>query len=306
VLTDAAGEENDTAVQDVSELKLANKDLRRLGQAAVNSWEWWMDQWRRADEKEDWKKAGIAIRKAKGSPSAVAHALAEFIGGDRIKRLEMVERLFRGGYHQTAGKASEFPDSLRDIRAEYEEVTDEGLVKKLYAIEKKEGTAAVTKEGIRLLAIVDRILPRVQACKDFDNLATKTEMLSELNKYRTMLNQGNQRGAGNLKPEDDPKVLAEEGDKLLKLCYAYGGEQAILVGKLDNQDAITVSERSDGKKLIKQLEALQDRWWNEYRGLKDNYAKRKLVVPDPPYAFLVPQIKPNEALVAEYEKKFVR
>jgi hypothetical protein len=308
VLTDAAGgEEDDTAIQDVSGLKLANKDLQRIGKVAVNSMPAWMGMTRRWQEKEDWKKAGLAIRKAKGAPSAVAHELAEFIGGDRVERLETVRLMVRGGYHSTIGKAFEFPDSLRDIRADYDLVTDPGLTKKLYALEKKEGTAAVTKEGVRLLGIVDRIMPRVQACKDFDNLATKTEMLSELNLCRTMLNQGNQRGAGNLKPEDDPKVLAEEGDRLMKLCNAYGVEQEKLIRQLNNlpdRDESNSSDRKKGRGLIKQLEDLHHRWWSEFYRLKDNYSKRKLVLVDPPFVLGVPQHHPTESLVANYEKKF--
>jgi hypothetical protein len=313
-LTDAAGGEEDTAVQDVKKLKLANKDLRRIGQVAVNSmpaaargWDnAWMSVIRRWQEKEDWKKAGFAIAKAKGSPSAVAHALAEFIGNDRTDRLETVQLMVRGGYHQTGGKASEFPDSLSDIRTDYDLVTDDGLPDKMNTLANQQGDPAAAKECVRLLAIVDRILPRVQACKDFDNIATKTEMLSELQQCRTMLNRGVQGYGGNLKPQDDPKVLAEEGDRLMKLCNAYGVEQEKLVDKLNDQDAVTVSERADGKKLIKQLEDLQYRWWNDYHRLKDNYAKRKLLLPEFPYVRGIPQIKPTEELVAKYENKFVR
>ena len=72
-----------------------------------------------------------------------------------------------------------------------------------------------------------------------------------------MLNRGVEGYGGKLKPEDDPKVLADEGDRLMKLCNAYGVEQERLVDKLDDQDAFTVSERADGKKLIKQLEDMQ-------------------------------------------------
>ena len=40
--------------------------------------------------------------------------------------------------------------------------------------------------------------------------------------------------------------------------------------------------------------------------LKDNYDKRKLVLPMFPYTPGVPQIQPTEELVATFEKKFVR
>jgi hypothetical protein len=92
----------------------------------------------------------------------------------------------------------------------------------------------------------------------------------------------------------------------MKLCNSYGVEQEHLVDKLNDQDAYTVSERADGKKLIKQLEDMHYRWWNEFYRLKDNYAKRKISLPEFPYSRGIPQIKPTEALVATYEKKFVR
>ncbi len=302
----AGGEEDDTATQDVSGLTLANKDLRRIGKVAVNSLPAWMGMTRRWQENDDWKKAGLAIARAKGSPGVVAHALAEFIGGDRTERLKTVEQMVRGGYHQTGGKAFEFPDSLRDIRADYDLVSDDKLPDRMNTLANKQGDAAAAKECQRLLAIVDRIQPRVSACKDFSNLATKTEMLSELTKCRTMLNRGVEGFGGKLKPEDDPKVLAAEGERLLKLCNAYGVEQERLVAKMNDQDAVTVSERADGKKLIKQLEDLQNRWWGDFYRLQDNYGKRKLVIPQVPFYPGVAQIKPTESLVGMYEKKFVR
>ena len=69
---------------------------------------------------------------------------------------------------------------------------------------------------------------------------------------------------------------------------------------MQNQDAYTVSERADGKRLIKQLEDMQYRWRGDWFRLKDNYAKRKLPFPD------MPHIRPQEELVATFEKKFVR
>jgi hypothetical protein len=302
-LTDAAGgDEDDNAVQDVKTLKLSNKELRRLG--ATKQKDTWMGMTRRWQEKEDWLKAFVAIRKANGAPSAVAHALAEFIGNDRVERLETVRQIFRGG-HRRMGKASEFPDSLRDIRADYDLVTSDGVLKKLNDISKKDGAAAASQEGEKLLAIVDRLLARVQACKDFDSNATKTEMLSELNLRRTVLNQGNLVGRGVVKPEDDPKVLADEGTRLMKLCYAYGVEQERLVAKLEDQDAITSTEKREGRALIRQLEDLHYRWQSEVFRLQENYQKQKLPMPQtPPFNRYTPQLRPHYPLVETYEKKF--
>ena len=116
--------------------------------------------------------------------AASAATIAAYLPRDRVERLETVRLMVRGGYRQTGGQAFEFPDSLLDIRADYEMLTDKGLLEKLNTLAEKEGAAAATKEGVRLLAIIDRILPRIQASKDFDNPATKTEMLGRLNLFR--------------------------------------------------------------------------------------------------------------------------
>jgi len=300
-----SGEDEDDVPQDVAGVKLTNKDLRRIGKFAANKGSW-MGQKRRWQDEEDWAKARSAIVAGKGAPGAVSHALAEFIGTGAVERKNTVMLLVRGGYHSTMGKAFEFPDSLGDIRADYDLLSDDALPKKMDTYANKKGNAAAAKECQRLLAIVDRIQPRIQACKEFDNLATKTEMLSQMRDSRGRLNEAVQGYSGKLKPEDDPQVLADDGNQLMKLCNAYGVEQEKLVDLMSDQDAVTVSERADGKKLIKQLEDMQHRWWNDFYRLKDNYAKRKLALPEFPYVKGMPQFKPTEALVATFEKKFVR
>jgi hypothetical protein len=289
----------------VSGLTFGNADLKRLGESACRSLDAWNDWCSNPRDKPDWKAAGIAIVQGKGAPGVVNHALARFLGGD-IDRMRFVESLLRGGWNRRGGKAFEFPNSLKDIRADYELVSDDNLPNTVEAFAKKNGYPAASKECARLLAIVDRIQPRIDACTEFANKATKMEMLSELRVCRKMLSDGVQGYAGALKSEDDPKVLAAEGDRLMKLCNSYGVEQERLVDKLNDQDAYTDSERAEGKKLIKQLEDLQYRWRSEFMRLQENYKKRKISLPEFPYSRGMPQIKPTEALVATYEKKFVR
>ena len=289
----------------VSGLTFSNSDLKRLGQSACNSLDAWNGWCPSPRDKSDWKAAGLTIKQAKGAPGVVNQALAKFMGGD-IDRMRFVESLLRGGWNQRGGKAFEFPNSLKDLRADYELVSDDNLPNVVGAFAKKNGNPAASKECERLLAIVDRIQPRIQACQDFNNSATKMEMVSELAACRKMLADGVKGYAGTPRAQDDPKALAAEGDRLMKLCNGYGVEQERLVGKLDDQDAYTVAERAAGKKLIKQLEDLQYRWTSEYMRLQDNYVKRKITLPVFPYARGIPQIKPTEALVATYEKKFVR
>lgn len=298
-VTDAAGgEEDDTTTHDVSGITLSNKDLKRLGGIACRSMGAWMNVPRRSDEKADWKKAGQAIAQAKAKPSVVAEQLARFVGGDWLERMKTLELFIRGGYHQTAGKRFEFPDSLRNVRDDYNLVTDDGLDGRMNAFANKKGNPAAAEECKRLLAIGDKIEPKIQACNEFANQATKMEMLKDLHESRSMLARGIKGYGGDLKADIDPKILAAEGERLMTLCTTYYGEQMQLVNKMQSQDAYTVSERTDGLRLIKQLEDMQYRWRGDWFRLKDNYAKRKLPFLD------MPHIKPQEELVATFEKKF--
>jgi hypothetical protein len=295
----AGGEEEDNATHDVSGLKLTTADLKKLGGVACRSHESWMGACRRYQENEDWSKAGKAIARAKGAAATVAAEVARFIGGD-VSRRQMVEQYIRGGYHQTTGHAFEFPDSLGDIRNDYDVVTDDHLDRKMNAFANHKGDAAAAEECKRLLAVADRLYGRVSGCNEFDNIATKMEMLQELTSSRNMLNAGIKGFGGDLKADTDPKVLADEAERLIKLCNQYFFDQTRLVRELASADAITVSERVDGRKLTKQLEDLQYRWTSDYMRLEQNYAKRKL----PPVN--MPSLQPDKSLVELYDKKFGR
>ena len=302
VLTQAAGggEEPDTATHDVEGLKMTVAELKKIGGACCRSWDWWKEQTRNPKEHQDWYEAGNAIRKAKGAPGAVAEALARFIGGDASDRRQTVQFLIRGGYHQVGGHAFEFPDSLRDIQDDYDTITDDHLDRKMNAFANHNGDPAAAAECKRLVAIADRIAGRIAACSDFDNKGTKAEMLQGVNNARSMLFQGIKGFGGDLKVAQDPKVLAEEGDRLIKLCIQYFADQMTLVMELNSQPTMRVSERVDGRKLCKQLEDLQYRWTSDYMRLEDNYRARKL----PPAN--VPVQRPDPKLLEAYDKKFGR
>ncbi|MEO5883816.1 MAG: hypothetical protein ABIQ06_15470 [Caldimonas sp.] len=294
----AGGDDDDSATHDVSGIILTNKDLRRLGGVASRSALAWMGVLRRVDEKQDWLKAGIAIKKAGARPSVVAEQLARFVGGDRVERMKTVELFIRGGYQQTTGKAFEFPDSLREVQDDYNLVTDDGLADNMNAYATQNGAPAAAEECQRLVTVVDRVHARIQPCKEFNNNATKMEMLQQLVLNRVMLVRGIKGYGGDLQANNDPRIIAEYGDRLMKQCNDYFTEQTRLTKKMQNQETWTVSDRSAGRRLIKQLEDLHHRWWDDWARLRDNYMERKLTLPD------LPSIKPQEELVATFEKKF--
>ena len=174
----------------------------------------------------------------------VAEELARFVGGDRVERLKTLELFIRGGYQQTTGKAFEFPDSLRDVQDEYNLVTDDGLADNMNAYANQNGDPAAAEECQRLVTVVDRIHARIQACKEFNNNATKMEMLQQLVLNRVMLVRGVKGYGGDLQANNDPKIMAEYGDRLMRQCNDYFTEQTRLTKKMQNQETWTVSDRS--------------------------------------------------------------
>ena len=300
-LTSAAGgEEDDNATHDVSGLTLTTKDLKRLGGVACRSLPAWMGACRRYQENDDWRAAGIAIAKAKGAAAAVAEQVARFIGGDEVERRKTVDLFIRGGHNPVKmGKAFEFPDALHDLQADYDMVTADALPDTLNALANKSAAKAVD-ECKRLAAIADTLEGKIRACNDFQNKATKVEMLQRLERRRQQLVEGVKGYAGDKHPENDPKLLKEKSERLIKQCATFNAEQMRLQGELaellDGDKRFLVRDRGEARELIRQLEQLQQRWFGDFWTLKDTMAK--LGVPNYAPAMLMP----NESILQFYEK----
>lgn len=297
-LTSAAGgEEDDSTTHDVAGLTLTTGDLKKLGSVACHSIPAFVGAARRWQEKDDLKDAAIAIKNAKGTPGVVAEQLARFIGGG-LKRKETIEMWVRGGYHSQMGHAYEFPDELHDIADDYNEVVDDKLPERMDIMANKKGNDAAAEECKRLAVIADRIEPKLAKCDDFDNEATKGEMLSRLSRRRQLLAEAI-KGYGGLgdKADKDVKVLEDKCNRLMKLCGEYYGQQMKIQGQLYDSDTITVSERIAVRKLIKKLEDLQFRWQQDHDLMEALFEKRKVPLP------IMPMLKPDKSIVTLFEKK---
>jgi hypothetical protein len=216
-----------------------------------------------------------------------------------------VQNIARGG-RRNMGKAYEFPDRLRGIRDDYDTVTDDALPKKMHALAKKKGEPAAAEECRRLLVIADRIYPQIVSCDDFSSRDVKTEMMKEVTGCRAMINRGILSYSGK-NPADDPNVLIEEGGKLFMLCQRFGAEEVALVAQMeeieDDPKRIKIDEKYAGRKLLRQLEAMHQRWRPSFDQLRENYAKRKM----PPLPETLDgklPLAPRSHLVAKYEKRF--
>lgn len=296
--TATGGKEDESTPHDVEGLTLTTGDLRKIGGVACRSLPAWNGAPRRWQENEDWAKAGIAIKRANGDPAVVAEQLARFIGGDRTDRMNMVEMWVRGGYHSTIGHAFEFPDSLSDMQADYNEIVSDALPKQMNKLRVEKGNPAAAEECRRLAAVAAKIEPRLRKCDDFKNEQTKTEMLSRLTSCQAMLTEAI-AGFGGLgkKALVDPKVLEDKCNRLTQLCQAYYHEQIKIAQELDDADLRSLSDRIDARKLIKKIEDMHLRWWDDYHLLQDAYEKRGVKMPDQVW------LRPGEKLVAFYENK---
>ena len=296
----AGGEEDDSATHDVSGLTLTTKDLKRLGGVACRSLPAWMGACRRWQENDDWRAAGVAIAKAKGAAAAVAEQVARFIGGDEVERRKTVDLFIRGGHNPVKmGKGFEFPDALRALQADYDMVTADSLPDTLDAMANKSAPKAV-EECKRLAAIADSLEGKIRACNDFDNKATKVEMLQRLERRRQQLVEGVKGYAGQSHPENDPKLLNEKRERLIKQCATFNAEQmrlqSELAGLLGSDKYFLGVDRGQAGEWIRQLEQLQQRWFGDFWMLKDTMAK--LGVPN----FAPAMLMPNEAILQFYEK----
>ena len=95
-------------------------------------------------------------------------------------------------------------------------------------------------------------------------------------------------------------MLAEQKDRLIAQCTSFYTEQGKVQGKLydllDGDKYFLTRDLGEARGYIRQLEDLRLRWWNDFWGLKETMAK--LGVPN----LDLPMLKPNETIVAFYDK----
>ena len=243
----------------------------------------------------DLKAAAIAIAKAGGAPGAVAEHLARFIGGDTGRR-ETIQLYVRGGYHSTMGNAFEFPDSLRKLEDDYKEVLVPKIVDKLNSLGNTKALALCK----RLAPICDNLIDKISACKDFDNPATKNEMLARLSHYKNVFAEGIRGFGGDMNAANDPKVLEQKRDTYIKQCQSFfQGQESIkgdLYDLLDGHDVFLVRQLGKAREHLRRLDDLFMRWDVDYAELKGVYKQL-----GNPY-FDLPILRPNRAISDLYEK----
>ena len=264
--TAAGSDEDDSATKNVKGIKLTVKDLKRIGQIAMTDPGRWTRAHHRYQEREPWEAARQAIVKAKGDPSVVADELANFIGGDRIARLEMVTMFVRGGNATNVGSAFEFPDSLKGLRADYEKYIEAPFLPELEKLAAVNPTNALTA-ATGLSAAVEALYVRFYQAKDFSKPAIQAEMLGVMSKRRDAIADAIRTYQGKTSAEDDRKATEAKVKRMLEHCFDFSASEKKLFDSLDDDLYNGEFASHDGKEIkdwLRQLKDLRTRWRENY------------------------------------------
>ena len=262
-LTQAAGGgESETATKDIAILKLGQADLKRIGQIVVTHRSMWNNVPQRSQENAAWREAGDNIAAAKGKPSVVAVELAKFVGGDN-ERLQRVQQFARAGGDVTTGTISEFPESLKDKRKEYERLVTDPFEADLDALMARDGPLKATSVGNKLIADLDEMSKAVYAADDFAKESIQAEMMSSIG-HRKMAVMAKVRSfAGHDATATEDRSAAQEKLRMLVAqCYRHSPMETGLFAKLDDM--------LDGHPHFRQQDHVDVEDW--LRQLKDLYA----------------------------------
>jgi len=297
-LTAAAGgaEEDDSKTQDVAGIKLTTKDLKRIGQIACTDRSRWNGAPHRYQENKDWAKAGDAIVASNGAPDVVAEQLAQFVGGDRIERMNMVLLFIRGGNNIDMGTGFEFPDSLKDKRADYKRLIEDPFEPTLAAI----AQAAPQMAAAQAHMLSTQIEPLYQAfygCHDFANPSYKAEMLAAIVKRKNALEDAARQYGGPGSAEDDKKAAADRIKRTRDSFLDYASSEHDLFQKLEDlkggyEDFVT-RDHDEISSCLRQLDAVHARWNRDF----DAAVKQA-----PPGTYDQDIFRPNKAELDRWKK----
>jgi hypothetical protein len=264
----------------------------------------------RADDKKDWRDAGVAIVKAKGASAVVAEQMARFVSGGPVDRLKVIENLIRNGYNgRSIGRRFEFPDALKRLQKSYDIVTAPSLSAEMNRLASTDRAAAVEKcKG--LLKIADVLDPQIRNSDAFENSAIQMEMLKRLVDSRNVLAEAIQGFSGQSKPENDPALLQQAARRLQDQLTSFAVAQAKVgeeLHKLLEGDKTFVSRRlGEAKGLIRQLDDIHKRWRVDYNAMKQTQSKLGNPSWDTPPAFnpvtRTPLFQPSDEMLARFEK----
>lgn len=268
-LTDLTGgaEAEGTDIETVEGLEFTAADLAKVVERAKDARDWSDLAWGIGGGTETvlaWGALGkriVAIGPSK--PGEIAKAMAAFVGQDKGRRMEPVIRLSRG-WSGAVGSRTEFPESLKGDRKDYDAVVGKGDPSAAAEIARTRGVPEAVAHAQAQLQTLTRLRVRVIGAEDFRSPTTKADMLAAINERR----QGWEDQIAALQGQ-----AAGGGDqaayrKLRAQVELYPGLAAPLVkvleGKLNREKRYYAKDYDVVLPALKELNELGDSWRREF------------------------------------------
>lgn len=255
--------ETETESTDIYGIQLSKADLVKIGKIAFTESVWTQAPVRR-QEYFDWKKVGKTIREAGGAAGVVADELAKFVGGDKINRLEVLNRLIRPPGQVAIGKAFEFPESLKGKKAEYVKLIDKACEEDVRKLATSEGPQRAGELGKQLFDKVEALRQAWAGATDFSKEGVRAEMLSAIAHRKTALTEAMREVAGKTSDADKKQAALEAFGRLNRECAGYRMKQDELFAKVNDligsRQFIAMVDRSDAEAPMRALSDMYAIW----------------------------------------------
>jgi hypothetical protein len=219
-LTSAAGggeEKADTQRHDRYGLGLTDKDLDEVAKLASNDRDW-TPRVGNADDIKAWRAAGARIRAAQGDRGVVAEELARFVGGAKSDRMQQLRLFLRQGGAVKVGTAYNFPDGLKSVRKDWDELVlgacDQQVLRALDA----QGPAKAAELGRALQGRLRQLLLTVRNSDAFGDPAAQADMVGAIVERTAALDAALRRAEGKQGPADDLAAAQAQFDQLCGAC----------------------------------------------------------------------------------------
>jgi hypothetical protein len=278
-----AEDEEDKTSTSVAGITLSESDLKALVGLAGNRAKWnnACISWGR--DIDDWSKAAAKIAKAGNDPQAVKNALAEFVGGDSMRK-EVVLRAVRPNAESKSASQWEFPESIKGIQQSYMDNAVAESQKRVVEAGKKDPAKgeAMANDLLQELERLDRV---VRSATDFKETSTQAEMKSTIASRITKVQIERRKLQGVDQATAEKEQELPEFQRLFDNCVRYQQTESDLYAKveaefkkkLSNADPIVIAG------LTVELKKLYARWTPDYEKMatfaqknnrqKDNYFK---------------------------------
>ena len=251
LLSDAAGggaADDGIDDKDLAELRVSRVDLVKIAAIAKDD----VNRWTAAaatslKSYEPWRELGRKIAGGASDPGAVADALARFVGGDKSKRMQILDRLLRLSGDTSMAARMSFPEGAQKLQKPFTDLVIAACEARIEAKAKSDGPAEADNEAQKLIDQIDKLYADLSGSKAYEKQrSVQAEMLSAINERKTVVLAARGRNAGKQSDADELEALKSEYGRLRKDCVHYE--------VMEESPLKEVLELIDGRKEIRALE----------------------------------------------------